>query len=1125
MRRIILAILLMSHAVGLVAQPGAVVPGELLVQLAAEASPAALVQQLNLAHPGLELQHGRLLSRRMGLHLLTYDTTQHAPALALRWLRGGSGVLIAQHNHRVDLRHSQSTQPNDPDFGVQWGLDNLGQSGGLIDADIDAPEAWDRSTGGVSALGDTLVVAVIDDGFDLFHEDLAYWRNRAEIPNNGLDDDNNGYIDDTQGWNAYFSNGNIPPANHGTEVAGVIGALGNNQRGGSGVNWYVQVMPVAGASGTEATVLEAYGYVLEQRRRYDATQGQSGALVVVTNSSFGVNNGDPAQYPLWCAMYDSLGAAGILNVAATMNVNTNVDLSGDVPSRCTSDYLIAVTNSTDQDQRNGGAAYGDVSIDLAAPGTSIFTTLPNDSYGYKTGTSFAAPFVAGAIALLYADACPAFALSYRNDPAAAALQMRQALLRGVDTLTTLSGLVATSGRLNAWRSLLALETICGALPSDCLSPYQLTAQALSDDSLSFTWSSVDTAASFRLRYRPEGSSTWADSVDLTDTTYQLSGLTGCTSYQWTVGTLCPDGSVVYAPALRIQTLGCCEAPTEVLLAALTDTSAALSWPPVFGATQYRLRYRPLSSPAWDSLTVDTPYAALSNLTLCTNYAWQIRSLCANPSAGYGPPRTFQTLGCGACLDLPYCSSRGQDVTYEWIERVQWGNLDQLSGSDGGYGAFTGVNYVLPVDTPLTLRLTPGFTGQPFDEAWRVWVDLNRDGQFDQTERLLDSGPTQGEVVQAITLPDSIEGGPTRIRVSMRFAGFDGTQRPNACGAFPNGEVEDYCVLLLPATEQPCPATAQVSADFLPGSDTLRVRWLDLATADSFEVAFRPLMGDSSFTRITRSTELKLGDLPPCTRYEVVIRARCGDILGSPSAPLTVRSRGCGPCRDFPYCPSRGHSDSLWIERFEFASIGNQSGPDDGYGDYTELGQVLQRGETYRISFYAGFFGDNRPVAWRVWVDWNQDGNFWFFDQWLAVTAQAADTVAGDVTLPVGVAGGSVRLRVSLRDGQAAGQCEFFDQGEVEDYCITLTPGVNVEAAPRQGIRLFPNPARDWLRVESDVPITSLRLLDLLGREVRRLPLDPGQSAWQIPLQDVAPGWYLIELYTSTGVAQRKIRVE
>jgi subtilisin family serine protease len=334
-------------------------------------------------------------------------------------LRQSDKVKYIQNNHFVT---SRTITPDDEYYNWQW-----------APAKIKLPDVWDEyTTGGTSANGDDIVIAIVDGGFDLAHEDLNFWKNTNEIPGNGIDDDNNGYIDDYDGWNAYSSTGNIPNQNHGTHVAGIAGAIGNNGTGISGVNWNIEVLPVAGSSGTEATVVEAYSYILEMRALYNETNGQSGAFIVVTNSSFGVDPGDPDDFPIWCSMYDELGNEGILNCAATANENWNIDQVGDVPTACSSEFLIAVTNTTSSDNKYPDAGYGVTHIDLGAPRTNIYSTLPGDNYGYNTGASMATPHVAGVIALMYASMCQDMIQDYKNTPGDFALMVRQYLLEGAD---------------------------------------------------------------------------------------------------------------------------------------------------------------------------------------------------------------------------------------------------------------------------------------------------------------------------------------------------------------------------------------------------------------------------------------------------------------------------------------------------------------------------------------------------------------------------------------------------------------------------------------------------------------------------------------------------------------------
>lgn len=369
-------------------------------------------------------------------------------------------VIACQLNYYVQ---SRATTPNDPSFNQQWGLNNTGQSGGTVDADIDAPEAWDITTGGVTATGDSIVVAVVDGGFYLNHPDLKpnWFKNRQEIPNNGIDDDGNGYIDDFDGWNAYNNNGNLSSGdNHGTHVAGIIGAKGNNNAGVSGVNWNVKIMPIRGSSGTSSVVIAAYAYAAKMRKLYNQTNGAKGAFVVATNSSFGVDNGNASSglYSPWCAFYDTLGALGILSMGAGPNNNVNIDVVGDIPTTCPSNYMIAVTNSTRTDVKYTHAGYGITHMDLAAPGTDIYNTYGTSGYQSLIGTSMATPMVTGVVALMYAAACEQFILDYKANPGAKALQMRSWLLGSVDVKSNFATQVATSGRLNAHKALQAVQT-------------------------------------------------------------------------------------------------------------------------------------------------------------------------------------------------------------------------------------------------------------------------------------------------------------------------------------------------------------------------------------------------------------------------------------------------------------------------------------------------------------------------------------------------------------------------------------------------------------------------------------------------------------------------------------------
>ena len=416
----------------------------------------------------------RQLSKRLNIWLFEIIDSKEPRAEKMSSLTKNADVRVIQNNHtNIVLREAI---PDDPYYSMQWAPDIMS-----------LPQAWEEFTsGGVTATGDTIVVAVIDGGADWTHEDLNCWINTQEIPNNGIDDDGNGYIDDYHGWNAYNHNGNVSSNNHGTHVSGIIGAVGDNGKGVCGVNWNVKVLPICGSSGNESIVVEAYSYALEMRARYNETNGEEGAFIVSTNSSFGVDYGNPDDYPIWCSMYDEMGNVGILSCGAGPNMNVNVDVVGDVPSACPGDYLIGITNTTSADVKYGNAGYGIENIDIGAPGTSIYSTMPNNNYGNMTGTSMATPQVSGTIALMYAALPEEMMQVCKSDPASFCLSVKQSLFDGADHLPSLDGLVAEGRRLNAYGAIenllhgVTTPTLIGEVKIDGEPVFGQTLAAITD---------------------------------------------------------------------------------------------------------------------------------------------------------------------------------------------------------------------------------------------------------------------------------------------------------------------------------------------------------------------------------------------------------------------------------------------------------------------------------------------------------------------------------------------------------------------------------------------------------------------------------------------------------------------
>ena len=401
-----------SHA----SEPAKFVPGELLVRFESSATTATRADAL--ADLDATVVERLPLS---GLVRVRLEPGMSVPAAAAAFERR-AGVRYAQPNHLYRL----AATPNDPSFGSLWGLNQTS------DADIDAPEAWDLTQG-----SEAVTVAVVDSGIDYTHPDLQanIWVNR--------------------GWD-FVNEDNDPmdDESHGTHVAGTIGARGNDGVGITGVNWRVKLMAVKAG--------DDYGY-LEEAWIVQAFQYACANGAKVINGSFGGPGGN--------AILNAINACpNALFVFAAGNSGENNDNEPVYPCSYGSPNIICVAATDSTDALASWSNYGVNSVDLAAPGANILSTIPGAAYDSWGGTSMATPHVAGAAALV---------LAHRSNLSPA--EVRRALLLSADPRPSLTGRVATGGRLNVWRSLTHEVTPPAGLAGQSPSP-------------SFnTWSNVNTA--------------------------------------------------------------------------------------------------------------------------------------------------------------------------------------------------------------------------------------------------------------------------------------------------------------------------------------------------------------------------------------------------------------------------------------------------------------------------------------------------------------------------------------------------------------------------------------------------------------------------------------------------------
>ena len=401
------------------------VPGRILVKLE-DGVPDRALEALNRQNDA------RVEERLPGARVDVVDLPRDLPVReAVGRYERSPGVEYAEPDFLLFVEAT----PDDPGYGKLYGLNNTGQTGGTPDADVDAPEAWDTTTGDPNT-----AVAVVDTGVDVNHPDLDgnLWNNPGEIAANNKDDDKNGYVDDVHGWDFYHGDATVYDAadgdEHGTHVAGTIAAEGNNGIGVTGVNWRASIMPLkflGPSGGSISDAVKAIDYAVAEGAK-------------ISNNSWGCGGSDCYSKTLKAAI-DRADGTGHLFVAAAGNEGTDNDATPHYPSNYDSPNIVAVAATNGTDGLASFSNYGGSSVDLGAPGVGILSTLPGGKYGSYSGTSMATPHVAGAAALVKSQ-----------DSTADDGELKARILQYAEPKASLEGKTATGGRLNAVASATQL---------------------------------------------------------------------------------------------------------------------------------------------------------------------------------------------------------------------------------------------------------------------------------------------------------------------------------------------------------------------------------------------------------------------------------------------------------------------------------------------------------------------------------------------------------------------------------------------------------------------------------------------------------------------------------------------
>jgi PKD repeat protein len=417
--------------------------------------------------------------------------------------------------------------------------------------------------------------------------------------------------------------------------------------------------------------------------------------------------------------------------------------------------------------------------------------------------------------------------------------------------------------------------------------------------------------------------------------------------------------------------------------------------------------------------------------------------------------------------ITYCSSSGTSTAREWIQTVNMDSFTNNSGSDGGYGDYTGSSISVESGQSVPVTLTPGFSVNSRREFWRIWIDFNIDGDFtDPGEQVFAADNTKNTVTGSISIPSDVSG-ETRMRVSMK-----NNAAPTSCEQFSNGEVEDYTLVF--GTPGPQPPVADFSGTPTTVSVGNSVQFTDLSENNptSWSWTFdggTPATSTDPDPTVTYNTE---------GTYDVMLTVT--NAMGSDTKIITgyiIVIAGS------TYCSSQSSSNDLdWIAQVQIGDDFTYASEASLYSDFTGQTVDLTPGSAYNITLTPYFTGQDQHEFWRVWIDYNGDGDFEDSGETVFSANNKKTVVTGTISIPT-TTPDQTRMRITMKNGSSPSPCETFPNGEVEDYTASFISGpASLGNEDHFDLTIYPNPATSMLYIHliSNTEAVKIKVYNSLG---------------------------------------------